>query len=407
MSAQAGTDELAAAALPPPGRDRARSGRERARRWWHQFRAWLAIGVLIVLAGVVAGLVWQQPGNSYLNPGSTSGTGSRALADVLTGLGRQVTTVTSTGAATAAAAAGSTLVVTSPYYLSGSQLASLAGVRANVVLVEPDARALSAFDTGLHLATTGAPVTSIPAACTLYAAVLAGNADMGGTLVAPLSGRAGITADQCYPADGNLSLVRLPVRGRLVTVLGTGVPMTNEALADEGNAALAINLLSSHRIVWLVPAVAAVAAAGPAGPASFYSLVPLPAYLVAVQLAVALLLAVAWRARRLGPLVAEPLPVVVRAAETVEGHGRLYQSRRARARAADALRTAVISRAGPAAGLPVGASREAVIAALAPRSGRPPGRVAELLYGRAPESDQALVDLARDLDQFEREVGTS
>src|SRR5690606_41722785 len=46
-----------------------------------------------------------------------------------------------------------------------------------------------------------------------------------------------------------------------------------------------------------------------------------------------------WQGRRLGPLVTEPLPVVVRASETVEGRGRLYRSRRARDRAAEALRT--------------------------------------------------------------------
>ncbi len=279
---------------------------------------------------------------------------------MLTGLGRQVTTVTSTGPAASEATAGSTLVVTSPYYLSGQQLASLARVRANVVLVEPDARTLTAFGTGLQLATTGAQVGGIPAACTLYAAVLAGSADMGGVLVAPVRGRAAASVAQCYPVGGDPSLVQLTVHGRLVTVLGTGTPMTNAALGDQGNAALAINLLSARRIVWLVPPAATVAAAGPAGPRSFFSLVPLAAYLVAIQLAVALLLAVCWRARRLGPLVAEPLPVVVRAAETVEGHGRLYQSRRARASAASALRTAAISRAGPAAGLASGATPEAV-----------------------------------------------
>ncbi len=65
---------------------------------------------------------------------------------------------------------------------------------------------------------------------------------------------------------------------------------------------------------------------------------PLAAWLVAIQLGVALLLAALWRARRLGPLVTERLPVVVRASETVEGHARLYRSRRARDRVAATLR---------------------------------------------------------------------
>jgi hypothetical protein len=48
-----------------------------------------------------------------------------------------------------------------------------------------------------------------------------------------------------------------------------------------------------------------------------------------------------------------------------------------------------------------------VVATLATRSARTPASVRELLYGTAPQSDRALVELARDLDTFEREVGRS
>jgi Domain of unknown function (DUF4350) len=375
--------------------------------WCRRARAWLLIGLIIVIAGIVIGVLHQAPGNSYLSPGATSGNGAHALADVLTGLGHQVTTVTSTGSAVAAASAGTTLVITSPANLSRPELAALARVPASVLLVDPDGAALAAFGSGLRIWLTGVPVASTAAACPLRAAVLAGTADMGGTTLT-VPGRLAPGVQRCYPVGGHPSLVQLTLRGRHVTMLGTGAPLTNGALASQGNAALAIDLLPSHRIVWLVPPASAVAAAaGPARPRSFYSLVPLGAYLVAIQLAIALLLAVAWRARRLGPLVAEPLPVVVRAAETVEGHARLYQSRRARARAADALRRGVIARLGPLAGLPVTASQDAVVSGLAPRSAWTQARVRELLYGSAPESDRALVRLARDLDEFEREVGMS
>lgn len=148
-------------------------------------------------------------------------------------------------------------------------------------------------------------------------------------------------------------------------------------------------------------------ATAPAGPRTFTSLLPLAVYLVVIQLAITVVLAAAWRARRLGPLVAEPLPVVVRAAETTEGHGRLYQSRHARAQAADALRSALLSRLVRAVGLPRGAGQEAVVAALAQRtrSGQP--EVARLLYGPAPTSDEALLIMALDLDKLEKEVGAT
>ena len=69
------------------------------------------------------------------------------------------------------------------------------------------------------------------------------------------------------------------------------------------------------------------------------------------QLCLAVVLLALWKGRRIGPLVAEELPVVVRASETVEGRGRLYRSRRARDRAADALRTATLQRLLPRLGL--------------------------------------------------------
>lgn len=211
-------------------------------------------------------------------------------------------------------------------------------------------------------------------------------------------------AAQCYRSGGLATLVRFRSGGRLITVLSTGDPLAAAYLARQGNAALAINLLSSGgRVVWLVPSVPASsgAAGGPASPAS---LVPLAAYLVAAQLGLALLLAALWRARRLGPLITERLPVVVRASETVEGHARLYRSRRARGRVAAALRTAVLARLTPAIGLPPGAAPAAVTGALAARSTLDESRVADLLYGPPPGSDAALITLASDLDALEGEV---
>ena len=63
---------------------------------------------------------------------------------------------------------------------------------------------------------------------------------------------------QCYRQNGLPALVQFRSAGRLVTVLSTGVPLANTYLARQGNAALAINLLSgAGPVVWLVPAVPA------------------------------------------------------------------------------------------------------------------------------------------------------
>jgi hypothetical protein len=372
---------------------------------WRTWRTWLTIGLIVLLGGVGVAAAHQPPANQYLNPGAVTADGTHALADVLTGLGHQVITATSVPAAVHAAIPGSTLVITSPQYLSGDELSALAGVRAGVLLVGPDPAALAVLAAPVTVIGATEPVVVTAPACRLRAATLAGTADMGGQNL--LVADPAAAAAQCYTSTSGPTLVQLRVRGRAVTVLGTGAPLTNAELARAGNAALAINLLRSRRIVWLVPAVAAVTAAASAGPRTFTSLLPLSVYLVTIQLAVAALLAAAWRARRLGQLVTEPLPVVVQAAETTEGHGRLYQSRHARAQAAEALRGALRSRLERAIGLPHGAGQDAVVAALARRSATEPARISELVFGPPPATDQALLVLARNLDKLEREAGTT
>jgi hypothetical protein len=118
---------------------------------------------------------------------------------------------------------------------------------------------------------------------------------------------------------------------------------------------------------------------------------------------------VAWRARRLGRVVTEPLPVTVRAAEAVEGRARLYRRARARGHAADVLREATRARiaglvGNTAATSASGTARAVLVTAVAARTGRPAVQVDELLYGPAPVDDSAMIELARALDACEAEV---
>jgi hypothetical protein len=379
----------------------------RTRRGWAQWRGWLAVAAVIAAGVTIIALAHQPPATEYLSPDSVAPSGTHALADVLAGLGREVQLERTVPAAITAATAGSTLVITSPRYLSATELAALARVPATVLLVGPTGPALVAIDPIVTLVGPPQPVVVTSPDCTLRAAVLAGSVDAGGANMFVLTTTAPV--QQCYTSLNGTTLVQSRVRGRLVTVLGAAALLTNADLARQGNAALAINLLATRRIVWLVPR----AVEAPAGPASsrasasrsFFSLVPLAAYLVAAQLVLALLLAAAWRARRLGPLVSEPLPVVVHASETVIGHGRLYLARHARGHTAAALRGAMLRRLIPALGLAADASSEAVTAAVAQRSAASPERIGELLYGPPPRTDAALVRLARSLDDLAREVG--
>lgn len=84
----------------------------------------------------------------------------------------------------------------------------------------------------------------------------------------------------------------------------------------------------------------------------FLDLIPSGWYWALLQLAFAAVLAAVWRARRLGPLVPEKLPVTVPAAETTEGHARLYEQAHARDRAAAVLRSATRTRLAPSSASP-------------------------------------------------------
>ena len=160
---------------------------------------------------------------------------------------------------------------------------------------------------------------------------------------------------------------------------------------------------ASPRLTWYAPQEAEGQAGGSAG---ITDLIPDRFNWITWQLILAVLLLALWRARRLGPLVSEQLPVVVRASETVEGRGRMYRARRSRDRAAQALRTAAIQRLTPRLGLGGQADPSAVVSAVVGtgRTGFDPVAIQHILFGPPPTNDDELVQLAHALDDIERKV---
>ena len=400
---------------PPQGRRSGHHGQTGWRRW----RAPAAIAAVVLTGGLLIALVSQlskpRP-NGYLDPASSYFDGSHALSDILGERGFRVTAAYSPASAIAAirraaardgGASPVTLLVTSPGLISSRNAGELRRTGADLVLVEPGRRTLSALAPAVSVASRAGTGSrrSLPPRCALPAARLAGPAQAGGITYRPPPAASG-----CYPAPGvpGYPVISYTTAGRRITVLGSGAPLTNGLLAADGNAALALNLLRAHRdIVWLVPQPARplpppVPAGGgqPHGPA----LIPWEAELVVIQLAVAVVLVAAWRSRRLGALIAERLPVEVRASETVEGHGRLYQARRARGRAATALRAELLDRVLPALGLARDAPQQALCDALAARTRFSTREISAIVFGPAPGTDDDLVRLARSLDELDREV---
>jgi hypothetical protein len=207
---------------------------------------------------------------------------------------------------------------------------------------------------------------------------------------------------RCY--DG--AVARYTDRLRTITVVGSADFMTNSGLPKQGNAALAMNLAGTQpRLIWYAPQ--RPEGDESSGSATISDLIPDRVSWIVLQLCLVVLLVALWKGRRIGPLVAEQLPVVVRASETAEGRGRLYRSHRASDRAADALRTATLQRLIPRLGLGPDADRSAIVETVAQRIGRDPQVVGHTLFGPPPATDADLVSLASALDDIERQVAHS
>lgn len=373
----------------------------RVRRWRGTVLAVLALGLVAVLLAAVR----PEESSGRLDPESAAGNGSRALAEIVRRNGvpvERATTVREARALGEQGAGGALLVVVRSERLTERRLSTLSRTSMDLLLVEPTDTALDRLAPHVARATSTAKDSADPD-CPLPAAQTAGRASFGDSQVFTAPG----WALSCYPADddGLPRLVRV-TEGRTVTVLGSGRPLVNDGLLEEGNAALGMNLLDGYaRIVWLVPDLPEEEA----GDTSLTELIPPGVTLFLWQAVIAVVLLALWRARRLGPVVVERLPVAVRSAETVEGRSRLYRAAQARDRAALALRESARERLVPLLGLPRSAAADPekaqqVTSLVASRTGWDQQRAFWTLYGPDPADDAELVRLTDLLDDLEKRL---
>jgi hypothetical protein len=367
-------------------------------RWRSARWVLLAFVVIVGVAVLSTWLTAPRPGGR-MDPTSTSSEGARALVTLLRDHGVDVITADDIAAVERAARPDTLILVAQTLHLIDDDLLRrLAALPGDRLLVEPVSRTRESLAPEIDIdgATTfgGAEPD-----CELREATRAGGVQFG--LSDAYKAAADVPVTRCY--DG--ALVRYADEGRTVTVVGTADFMTNSGLLKEGNAALAMNLAGTRpRVIWYAPQRSEGESEGGA---TLSDLIPDHVTWIVLQLCLVVALLAAWKGRRIGPLVAERLPVVVRASETVEGRGRLYRSRRARDRAAEALRTATLQRMLPRLGLGHNAAPPAVVQAVAERSGLYPQAVAHTLFGPPPATDADLVNLAHELDNIERQVAQS
>ncbi|WP_134640983.1 DUF4350 domain-containing protein [Cryobacterium lactosi] len=364
---------------------------------------WVIAGVGALLVAVIGFFVAGAGGSAgpRLGAENPAPAGAMAVVEVLRQQGVTVVPVDTLDEADAAIAkvGTATLFVSDESgYLSSEQLGRLGTLASQTVIADPDFLALQALapEVGFGGVSTADALT---AQCTVAAAERAGTISPGGKTLGLPAGTAGYTG--CFPGDNNTYSVieRVADAGTITLVADTAV-FANDEIATYGNAALALNLLgSTDTLVWYLPTLADVPVTGPP---SLGALTPGWVTPVMLLLAAVSIAAMVWRGRRFGPLVAENLPVVVRANETMEGRARLYARGNARLRAIDAIRIGAVGRMAQAAGLPRSAPLDQVIRTVASLTSRPPDQVHAVLVGEVPGSDAAMMALSDAVDELER-----
>lgn len=366
------------------------------------FAAILVLALIVVAFVAVLG----EPENEPLDPASAAPTGSRALAQVLRAQRVDVTVSRSAAAARGTEiSADTTVLITRPGLLSAPSLRRLARSSADagsLVLIAPTTPVLDAL--GLPIRPVPGPPSQLPVAGGCAIAPFAGlslDAGPGSRAYTSTSGRG------CVAAEDGGDLIRtlpaIPGQRPAVIVFGSDGLLRNGSIREGDDAAFALRALGAHRsLTWVAvdPAHADADAVGDSGAS------PWPRWtgpgLVLVSVSVVLLMF--WRGRRLGPLVTEPLPVVVPAVETTLSRGQLYRRARDTARTAEVLRIGSRHRIARYLGLspttdPAQLSTEAARAAALD----PAGVRAVLVEAPVLDDDQ-LVRTAQELQTLERQV---
>ena len=366
----------------------------------------IVVGVLLVATLTMTLLSPAGHGNTDdLDPVNPGYSGAQGLAHVLSEHGVAVTVVRSQRELLDETVDGtSTVVITHTLRLSvRTARAALAHAApaASVILLDPDPEVTKGM--GLPVDSHLANLSELTAACT-GAGVQAGfRLAQAGRAYTATGSDPGATT--CFPdkRDGGGAMVSLPgAAGRPpVILLGDDSLISNGTILDSDNAAIALHLFGrTDHLIWYVPSLADVAPSE----SSSRSITPLwfgPGLAVATSAVVFLCL---WRGRRLGRLVTEPLPVIVRAVETTESRGRMYRKSRDRTRALAVLQLATRRRLTAYLGLSASSAVSGVAAAAAAVSGRGYHDVLDLLSSSAVHDDSSLLELANNLIALEKEV---
>ena len=399
---------------------------DRLRNRWGRTR-WYWIGAVSLILLVAAPIMAAKPQDTVpLSTNNTGTLGARAVAEILRDHGIGVRQIAKLSQARIRTPSETTLVVTYPEQLAAYQVESILKYPGDVTFLGVSSTVLSTLDVGLSTV-HDTPYLTRDHGCDSPHAVAAEAIEWGGQGIS----RSDVSnATVCFLSkSGAGGWATVEQNGRTVTIIADPSVPANGQLAGNGNAALVLRSVGAHpQVVWYAPDyfdTSTLTWTAPATPGDKPSSnnagtgtdTPPPSEVsaqadflprgtgnVIFALVLAVFVAAVWLGRRMGPIVSEPLPVVVHASEATRGRGRLYRRARALGRASSALRASSARRIGSRLGVPRGADAGALLAAVSRATGRSRESIEHFLYGPPPATDEAMMVLVQQLDTLESEV---
>jgi len=320
-------------------------------------RTWLLLLAAVVIVTLLIG--GAGSGGDPYSPRSVDPEGARGIVETLEALGATVELNNSVPDATSTSA-----LLLEHRLTEEDTFAITQWVRRGGVLVVADKSSPFIEPVGLPIFGT----TVEPSACSIEALT-----DVGRLETPNISQFETFDLQSCHRiTDGAFVVARPDGDGTIVSV-GSRDLFTNDLLDEEDNAALAVNLLAPD------PANAEVTFIGtsviPAGEASGGELLGRKVFLALLQLLAAFLFYALHRARRLGKVVTEPLPVIIEGSELVLQAGVLSERANDPSSAAQVLREDFLERAhrifgvgGSALGTPTALADDPALAMIAEQS---------------------------------------
>jgi hypothetical protein len=361
--------------------------RTRAGRWWPVG----LIAAAALLAGLLAG---PPPGEGMpLDPTSPGPAGTKGLVELLGALDTEVQVADRLPGA--ASPPGTALLLTDR--LTDDERSGLldwVGAGSTLVVADPTSELAPPIAGGSGI---GFLEVTIGRGCDVAALQQVERVAAPGGAVYDVEGE----AVGCFPrGEGHWLVVRDEGAGAVVA-LGGASALVNRELTSADNSVLVAALLAPEpggAVLVLPPALPGE------GEATLGELVPRSVRLALVQLGLAFLVAVAWRARRLGRPVTEPQPVQIAGAELVTAVGHLLQQTRAREQAARLLGEDLRRTIADRLGLPAAAPPDLVADTAAARTGVPRDDVLAALTAPAPADEGELVALAQLVERLRERI---